>query len=476
MKSRILPMLALVLGAALLARGAAAQPSVHVVAGIVSLGNAVFHDVAVDPASNRVYATFHRFSGQGTNEVAVIDGASNELVGTVPVSIDGGMEFPGGMGVGRRAVDVNSTTSRVYVTVPDSNSVSVIDGTTNTVVATVPVGESPTGVAVNPTTNLIYVTDAAWSAWSGTVSVIDGGSNTVVATIPVNQWPLDVAVNPVTNLIYVANAAWSGTISVIDGGSNTVVGNIPVGFSPQRVAVNPNTNSVYVAMETPSSGESGDLLVIDGTTNTVAATFPGMEGQDVAVNPSTNHVFVARGEHIAVIDGATNSVVTSIPLAWQYCLTPGGVAVAVNPITSVVYVGANQYWFACSEMYVINDSPGAVPPPAPSPTPTPLPAPTPMPCLPAPAPSLAEGMEWVALQCGTCNAVTTTYPDSTPVGTIAGAVAPPGTFKWLWRFGGDTWQGWSPTAPQASDLTEVDRLDVVFICVEDSATFTRPVI
>jgi hypothetical protein len=38
------------------------------------------------------------------------------------------------------------------------------------------------------------------------------------------------------------------------------------------------------------------------------------------------------------------------------------------------------------------------------------------------------------------------------------------------------WMGWSPAFPEASDLTQVDRLDVVFICVGGAATFTRPVI
>jgi hypothetical protein len=85
-------------------------------------------------------------------------------------------------------------------------------------------------------------------------------------------------------------------------------------------------------------------------------------------------------------------------------------------------------------------------------------------------------MEWVALQCGTCNPNATTYPDSTPIGTIADSVAPPGELESLWGFEGDTWRGWSPAFPEASDLTQVDRLDVVFICVGGSATFTRPVI
>jgi hypothetical protein len=85
-------------------------------------------------------------------------------------------------------------------------------------------------------------------------------------------------------------------------------------------------------------------------------------------------------------------------------------------------------------------------------------------------------MEWVALQCGTCTAVITTYPDNTPIATIAGAVTPPETVESLWGFEGGVWRGWSREFPEASDLTRVDRLDVVFICVGDSAAFTRPVI
>jgi len=88
--------------------------------------------------------------------------------------------------------------------------VSVIDGATNTVVATVLVGANPAGVGVNPTTNRIYVANEL----SGTVSVIDGATNTVVATVPVGANPEGVGVHPTTNLIYVANAG-SNSVSVI---------------------------------------------------------------------------------------------------------------------------------------------------------------------------------------------------------------------------------------------------------------------
>jgi YVTN family beta-propeller protein len=40
--------------------------------------------------------------------------------------------------------------NRIYVSNQSDNNVSVIDGVTNTVIATVPVGSLPTGVGVNP--------------------------------------------------------------------------------------------------------------------------------------------------------------------------------------------------------------------------------------------------------------------------------------------------------------------------------------
>ncbi|WP_235550673.1 hypothetical protein [Paenibacillus sp. Soil750] len=45
---------------------------------------------------------------------------------------------------------MNPNTNRIYVTNTTNNNVSVINGITNTVVATIPVGSNPRSVAVNP--------------------------------------------------------------------------------------------------------------------------------------------------------------------------------------------------------------------------------------------------------------------------------------------------------------------------------------
>ncbi len=52
---------------------------------------------------------------------------------------------------------------------------------------------------------------------SNTVSVIDGWTNQVRTTIPVGVDPYGVAANPVTGLIYVANRAGSTLSLFYDG-------------------------------------------------------------------------------------------------------------------------------------------------------------------------------------------------------------------------------------------------------------------
>jgi YVTN family beta-propeller protein len=81
-------------------------------------------------------------------------------------------------------------TNRVYVTNEGDDTVSVVDGATNTVSATIPVGVAPLGVAVSETFNRIYVVNSA----DGTVSIIDGTTNTVIDTVAVGANPQFIGV------------------------------------------------------------------------------------------------------------------------------------------------------------------------------------------------------------------------------------------------------------------------------------------
>src|SRR6266849_6084859 len=213
--------------------------------------------------------------------------------------------------------------THAYIVNTGSNSVSVIDTTSNTVVATVSVGGSPLEVAITPDGTRVYVTNGN----DNTVSVIDAASNTVVATVGVGAGPTAVAITPDGTRVYVTTG---DAVSVIDATSNTVVAT--VGVSGLGVAITPDGTRAYVAT-------FGPVSVIDTATNTVVATVvPGEAYQNspigVAITPDgtrayfTNSGVASVSGHgsVSVIDTASNIVVATVGVgafAQGVAITPG---------------------------------------------------------------------------------------------------------------------------------------------------------
>src|ERR1700730_6312957 len=117
-----------------------------------------------------------------------------------------------------------SLAQNAYITNQGSNNVSVIDTATNTVIATIPVGSDPYAVAVSPDGSKVYVANVL----SNNVSVIATATNTVIATVTVGLQPAGVAVSPDGSNVYLANEQ-SDTVSVIATATNTEIATIPVG-------------------------------------------------------------------------------------------------------------------------------------------------------------------------------------------------------------------------------------------------------
>src|SRR6267143_507187 len=122
------------------------------------------------------------------------------------------------------------------------------------------------GITANPNTNTIYADDGKG------IEVIDGASNSIVATIPVTCSG-DVTVNPDTNEVYVSDH-FGSSVCVINGSTNTQVGSISVGAQPWGMGVNTATNKIYVASQGGYAARQSSVAVIDGSTNTVVKTIP----------------------------------------------------------------------------------------------------------------------------------------------------------------------------------------------------------
>jgi len=297
------------------------------------------YDFAINEKTNTIYVT-HNFNN---GLISVIDGTTNKIVQTIPV------------GLGPGFIAVNQETNMIYITYggPDHGEVSVIDGTTNKIVQTIPVGSFPMGVTINEKTNTIYVANQNGNS----VSVIDGTTNKIVQTIPVGSFPDYVAVNEKTNRIYVPN---STALFVIDGTTNKIVQTIPVGTGLDYVAVNQATNMMYVDL---STAEGPNLLsVIDGTTNKIVQNIPvGSAPIEITVNEKTNTVYVANyhSDSISVVQFVSNAyhVVNTISTGHYpesirvnsntntiYVLNENGYAISIisEPLTNSVFTATQQ--------------------------------------------------------------------------------------------------------------------------------------
>jgi YVTN family beta-propeller protein len=235
------------------------------------------------------------------------------------------------VGQSPKAVAVDATTDMIYVANTKAGTVTVIDGSNNTVTATVTVGASPRGVAVDETTDTVYVADAG----SNAVSVIDGTNDMVTATIPVGTDPIAVAVDETTDSVYVANFT-SNSISVIDGSSDSVTAtvNTRTGTNPFALAVDPATDTVYVALNAKSR-----IDVVSGESDAITAKVPvASPSKALAVDPSTDTVYVAdtHSSSVSVVDGTMNTVTATIPVGSR----PKGVAVDAASDTIYVADGA----------------------------------------------------------------------------------------------------------------------------------------
>ena len=172
---------------------------------------------------------------------------------------------------------------------------------------TIPVhGIGPWGIAYNPVNNNLYVANSE----SSTVSVISGSSNSVVSSILVGRHPISIAYIPPSNKLYVTNAL-SNDVTVINGATNKVIKNIPVGGIPIGIAYNPSNNDAYVA-----NGGNNSVSVIDTSIDSVIRTIsldtvlppPSLfEPLFVAYDSTNGGMYVSGYPQVSVINSATNA-------------------------------------------------------------------------------------------------------------------------------------------------------------------------
>jgi len=253
-------------------------------------------------------------TNRGSDTVSVIDTATNTVLTTVPV------------GANPAGVAFEPTSARVFITSSQANQVSVIDTVSNAVVATIPVGRQPIGIVVNPAGTRAYVANID----DDSISVINTGTLAVSNTIAVgSDAPRGLAINPAGTRLYVTNVN-ANNVSVIDTGTNAVVSTVAVGDGPIGIALNGTGSRAYVANSADDS-----LSVIDTGGNNVVATVdtgPGPFGVAVAANGTRVYVSNAGANTVTVLNTASNALVATVTVGGN----PRGIA--PDPTGARIYV------------------------------------------------------------------------------------------------------------------------------------------
>lgn len=265
--------------------------------------------VGVNPFSHRVYVA--NYYG---NSVSVIDGTSDVVTATVPT---GSWSIP-------IAVVANpvATPARAYVAEFWSNEITVIDETSNAASATITSNGvhagGPRALALNPSgaTPKLYAADYG----AANISVFNAETYAPITTIGVGTQPraLGIFSSVPRTRIYVANRG-SNTVSIIDGSTDTIVDTLSVGSAPKAIAVDTTTGYAYVTCE-----GSDSVVVIDDSDEITATVGVGDRPIGIAVDEAGGRVFVGNYNDgtVNVISTADFSVTATLTVGTQ----PWGIA------------------------------------------------------------------------------------------------------------------------------------------------------
>ena len=285
-------------------------------------------------------------TNEGSGTVSVIQGTN--IVATIPV------------GNRPRGLAIAPGGTRAYVALGKDDAVAVIDIAQRKVVDRIPVGTDPEQVAVSPDGHTVFVSNEALD--SATAVAVD--DHAMRFRVAVGKEPEGVTVNPSGTKVYVTGESDS-SVTVLDATSGKRLGSLQVSRRPRFMAFAPRGDWALVSTE-----DGGTVHVVDGTRDSVIATIPigdrTTKPTGIAISADGRWAYIANGRanEVTVLDVKARRVVQSIPVGtrpWGVSLTPDGstlyvasgrsneitvISTAKRSVTGKITVGERPYTVA----------------------------------------------------------------------------------------------------------------------------------
>ncbi len=320
--------------------------------------------VAFNPANQLVY----EFSIGGY--VSIINTTSNTLKSIISVN-----QYERNSATTSFPISVDTTSGNVYVlgynAPTESTLVTIINGSSNAVSADFAISnwnESyyAFGITMNPSTNIIYVAGGELYAsfeFSGTygpgeVAVINGTTFSTIATVPVLGDPLEPELSTSGNELYLSifSCVTCGTIAqILNTTTNTILGNVsyPGGIyavdvedstpGTRAIIISPSNENIYL-----SSPGMGEVVIVSGTSNELINEIPiYLAPSNVAFDPFNGMDYVVNqfSDSLSVIDPSSYNIVSNIQLGYNLATRNNNFnprTIAVDPFNGNLYVAAEQ--------------------------------------------------------------------------------------------------------------------------------------
>ena len=285
--------------------------------------------VPTPPPAVRVYVT-----NEASGDLTIINGETQEVIATAP------------LGKRPRGIQASPDGKSLYValsgspsagpgvdvkTLPpadrEADGIGEVDAETYKLKRIIHAGADPEQLAISADGTRLYVANED----AETLSVVDIASGKIIAAVKVGEEPEGVTIRPDGKVVYVTSEG-DGAVFAIDTVTNKLLKRIPVGPRPRSIGFLPDGSRGFVSLENQGAIAVFDakqqkflrLITLDGQGNTPK---PRPMGVAVAFDGSTVYVTAGSFGHLFLIDPAKSAQITSFEVGqrpWGIALMPGG--------------------------------------------------------------------------------------------------------------------------------------------------------
>ena len=282
-------------------------------------------------ASTEAGGPFVYVSNEESTEISMIDASTDAVVANIfvgkrprgiKVSPDGKSLFVALSG--SPMAPPGTDQSKVPPADRAADGIAVVDLALRRLVRTLATGEDPESFDFTADGKSLYVSNED----AGTVTVMSLQSERVTAVIPVGGEPEGVCLRPDGKVVYVTSEA-DNQVAAIDTETNRVIAKIQTAARPRGIAFTPDGARAYVTAE-----QAGVVTVIDARKHAalveIAIEAKGAKPMGIVMSSDgrTAYVTCGRGGMIAILDVVHNRVLKTVPeigvRPWGIGLSPDG--------------------------------------------------------------------------------------------------------------------------------------------------------